>query len=112
MPTSRFVVVPAPLEAQLTTSLSAQLREALSLALRLKRQVNATLHDEELGDKASSAVFELLAPGGLPFILLMLLVAVLAVRELLLRMETKRILKVHRDHSGVAMAPPTHEHDD
>ena len=112
MPTSRFVVVPAPLEAQLTTSLSAQLREAFTLALRLKRQVNATLNDEELGEKASSAVFELLAPGGLPFILLMLLVAVLAIRELLLRVETKRILKVHQDHLAVPMTPPRHEHDD
>ena len=113
MPTSRFVVVPAPLEEQLSTSLAAQARDALALALRLKRRVNDTLRDDALGEKASGALEEMARPGGVPFVLFMLLVAVLCVRELLLRIETKRILKVHREHSDAPVMPPVpHDHDD
>ena len=82
------------------------------MAMRLKRQVNDTLHDDELGERASSALVLMLEPGGLPFILLMLLIAVMCIRELLLRMETKRILRVHQAHSEVSVAPPNHQHDD
>jgi hypothetical protein len=112
MPASRFVVVSAPLEEQLSTSLAAQLRDALALALRLKRSVNATLHDDELGEKASNALEVVVRPDGLPFVLFVLLVAVMAARELLLRAETARILKVHRDSGGAAAPAPAHQHDD
>ena len=107
MPTSRFVVIQAPLEEQLSTSLSAQLREAISLALRLKRHVNDTLTDDRFREKSSRAVFAMLEPGGLPFLLLVLFLVVVVVRELLLRLETKRILQVHQAHSLVL-----HVHDD
>ena len=113
MPTARFVVTAAPIEAQLTTSLSAQLRDTLALALRIKRRVNDTLHDAELGEKAGNALLDVAQPGGLPFVLFVLLVTVLVLRELLLRRETRRILKAHRDHSTALMVPPNHhEHDD
>ena len=113
MPASRFVVVSAPLEEQLSTSLAAQAHEALALALRLKRRVNDTLHDDALGEKASGALEHMVRPGGVPFVLFLLLVAVLCVRELMLRIETKRILKVHREHADPPVAPPgAHEHDD
>jgi len=52
-------------------------------------------------------------PGGLPFVLFMLLVAVLAVRELLLRIETKRILREHNCGAEArAAAPKDREHAD
>ena len=86
MPTARFVVTGAPIEAQLTTSLSAQLRDTVALALRLKRRVNDTLHDEELSEKAGNVLLDVAQPGGLPFALFVLLIAVLVVRELLLRL--------------------------
>ena len=113
MPSARFVVVPAPLEEQLTLTIGERLREALGLALRLKRSVNDTLHDDALGEKASGALEHMVRPGGVPFVLFPLLVAVLCVRELMLRIETKRILKVHREHADPPVAPPgAHEHDD
>ena len=112
MPTARFVVTAAPIEAQLTTSLSAQLRDTVALALRLKRRVNDTLHDEELSEKAGNVLLDVVQPGGLPFMLFVLLITVLVVRELLLRREARRILKAHRDHSVASMVPPKHEHGD
>ena len=112
MPTARFVVVPAPLEEQISHTLGEQLREAASVALRLRRSVNDTLHDDELGQKASNAFHVVARPGGLPFVLFMLLIAVVCVRELLLRMETKRILKAHQELSGSPEMPPKHQHDD
>ena len=58
-------------------------------------------------------------PGGLPFILFLLLVAVLALRTLLFRIETKRILKAHQVHADAgagadagAQAPTEHQHED
>lgn len=112
MPTSRFVVVAAPLEEQISQTLVEQLREAASMALRLRSSVNDTLHDDELGQKASTAFEVVTRPGGLPFILFMLLVAVMCIRELLLRIETRRILKVHQELTGSPDAPPEHQHDD
>ena len=112
MPTSRFVVVSAPIEEQLTASVATQLKEALSLALRLKRSVNATLHDDELGKKAGNALAHIIEPGGLPFCLFVALVTVLLVREALLHVETKRILRVHRAHGCVPDYGSKHEHDD
>ena len=113
MPTARFVVVPAPLEEQISHTLGEQLREAALMALRLRRSVNDTLHDDALGEKATGALENMVRPGGVPFVLFLLLVAVLCVRELMLRIETKRILKVHREHSDPPVVPPAaHEHDD
>ena len=112
MPSSRFVVVPAPLEEQLSTSLAAQVRDALALALRLKRSVNDTLHDDALGQKANDVLSDVTQPGGLPFVLFLLLVAVLALRELLLHLETNRILKVHREMFASPVVPSKHQHDD
>ena len=112
MPTSRFVVVSAPLEERVTASLAARAQHAVLLALRLKREVNETLHREDLNEKASEALGVVLRPGGLPFIVFMLLVAVLALRELLLRIETRRILKAHAVANTPALAPNGHQHED
>ena len=84
----------------------------MALALRLKRRVNDTLHDEELGEKAGNVLLDVAQPGGLPFTLFVLLIVVVTVRELLLRREARRILKAHRDHSVASMVPPKHEHSD
>ena len=85
----------------------------MSMALRVKREVNQTLSRDDLGNKTADALSHVARPGGLPFVLFMLLIAVLAVRELALRIETKRILKVHRMHSEGDSQPSTsHEHED
>lgn len=107
MPTSRFVVVSAPLEERVTASLAARAQHAVLLALRLKREVNDTLHREDVGDRAGEALGVVLGPGGLPFTVLVLLVAVLVVRELLLRIETRRLLRRHRVHSSAPVLAPT-----
>jgi len=113
MPTARFVVVSAPLEERVAASLASRVQSAVAGALRLRREVNATLQRDDLNEKASKALGVVLRPGGLPFMLLMLLVAVLAVRELLLRIETKRILKAHEFQPGTdAQAPTDHQHQD
>jgi hypothetical protein len=119
MPTSRFVVVSAPLEERVAASVAMRVQGAVAGALRLKREVNATLQREDLNDKASEAFAHVMRPGGLPFVLFMLLVAVLALRTLLFRIETKRILKAHRVHADAgagadagAQAPTGHQHED
>ena len=76
MPTSRFVVVSAPLEERVKASLVSRAQQAVLVALRLRSEVNETLHREDVGERASEALGVVLRPGGLPFIVLMLLVAV------------------------------------
>jgi len=112
MPTSRFVVVSAPLEERVAASLAARAQEALLVALRLRTRVDETLHREDLGDRTKEAIEHVSRPGGLPFILFMLLVAVLATRELLLRMETKRILRDHKLNVNVRPPPAPRQHED
>lgn len=112
MPTSRFVVVSAPLEERVKASLVSRAQQAVLVALRLRSEVNETLHREDVGERASKALSVVLRPGGLPFIVLMLLVAVLAARELLLRIETRRILKAHAVTNTPALAPNGHQHED
>ena len=102
MPTPRFVVVSAPLEERVAASLSTRVQEAVAAALRLKREVNATLQRDDLNDKASEALIGALRPGGLPYVLLMLLIAVLLARELLLRITTNKILKAHQSYTGTS----------
>lgn len=110
MPTSRFVVVSAPLEERVTASLAARAQHAVLLALRLKREVNATLCREDASERASEALRGVFEPSGYPFALLVLLVAVLAVRGLLLRMETRRILRLHSVYSKTVALAPIGEH--
>ena len=100
------------LEERVAASLAARTQEALLVALRLRSRVNETLHREDLGDRTKEAIQHVSRPGGLPFILFMLLVAVLATRELLLCMETKRILRVHKLNANVQPPPEPHQHED
>ena len=51
-------------------------------ALRLKKEVNATIHRDDFGNRTADALQHVTRPGGLPFVLFMLLIAVLAVRAL------------------------------
>lgn len=113
MPTARFVVVSAPLEERVAASLISQLQEAVSKAIRLKSDVNTTFHRDDFNEKASGALSHVIRPGGLPFMIFLLLIAVLSLRELLLRLETMRILNYHKLHSGTPVQPPTDDkHED
>ena len=112
MPTPRFVVVSAPLEDRVTASLASKARQAVLLALRLKSEMNDTLHREDVGDRATEALEAAAKPGSLPFIFFMLLVAVLAARELLLRLETQRILHVHKLVNMPVQPPSNHQHEE
>jgi len=113
MPTSRFVVVSAPLEDRVTASIASRAQQALLIALRIKREVNDSLHREDVGERAGEALEAVVEPGGLPFIVFMLLVAVLAIRELLLRIETQRILQRHKVYlSAPVLAPTERQHED
>lgn len=114
MPTPRFVVVSAPLEDRVTASLALKARQAVMLALRLKREVNDTLHREDVSEKASEALGATVKPGSLPFAFFVLLMVVIAVRKLLLRLEMQRILHVHK-FVTVSLQPPSnhnHNHED
>ena len=111
MPTARFVVVSAPLEERVTASLAARAPHAVLLALRLKREVNATLRREDAGERAGEALRDIFKPNGYPCVVLVLLVAVLALRGLLLQMETRRILQRHSVYSRApVLAPDEHQH--
>ena len=113
MPTARFVVVSAPFEERVKASLASRAQQAVLVALRLRSEVNETLHREDVGERAAEALEAVAEPGGLPYILFLLLVAVLAARELLLRMETRRILRQHKVQSNTpVMAPTEHQHEE
>ena len=85
----------------------------LVLALQMRREVNDTLHREDVSDRATEALEAVIEPGGAPFILFVLLVVVLSLRELLLRIETGRILKIHESHATMRVcAPKDHKHED
>tara|TARA_B100000795_G_scaffold227586_1_gene183993 strand:- start:1346 stop:1687 length:342 start_codon:yes stop_codon:yes gene_type:complete len=113
MAVSRFVVVSAPLEDRVTASIGTQIRETVALALRFRTSVNDTIHRDDLGNKTTKVLGSVSEPGGVPFIAFCLLIAVLAIRELLLRIETRRILKIHDFNSSVnVLAPSDHKHED
>ena len=113
MPTQRFVVVPAPLEERVAASVATRMQGAVTEALRIKKEVNATIHRDDFGNRTVDALQHVIRPGGLPFVLFMLLIAVLAMRELLLRIETKRILREHNGGAEAgARAPNDREHAD
>ena len=81
-------------------------------ALRKVHDLLAASGGDALG-KAAEAFTHVARPGGLPFVLFLLLVAVLALRALLFRIETRRILKAHQTHtSGGAQAPTVRQHED
>ena len=101
------------LEERVAASVATRVQGAMTEALRLKQEVNATIHRDDFGNRAVDALQHVARPGGLPFVLFMLLVAVLAVRELLLRIETKRILREHNCGAEArAAAPKDREHAD
>lgn len=111
--TARFTVVPSPFEDRVGVGIRQGLHDAFALGERLRSEANETLNDEQLGAKASARMAKLAVLDGLPFILLCLLVAVFAVRELMIRIETRKIMTHHRS-AGVAVLAPTNarEHDD
>lgn len=107
--TPRFTIVSAPLEGRVGEGLVHAAVEVMALGVRLKEGVNETLHDEQLPTRAAATVARIALPTGLPFLLFWIFVAVYAIRELLVRIETKRIIRQHAAASAQAEA---HEHSD
>jgi len=107
--TPRFTVVSAPLEGRVGEGLVHAAVEVMALGARLKENVNETLHDENRRARAVETVSKIAVPTGLPFVILCIFVALYAFRELLVRIETKRIMRQHASDSVPAEA---HEHRD
>ena len=92
---SRFTVVPSPLEQRVGQTIADRLHDVAAASAQLKEQLNSTLADPELAAKSTPLFRDLVAPSGLPFVLLCLLVVVFALRELAVRAAMRRILAVH-----------------
>jgi len=92
---SRFTVVPSPLEHRVGQTIADRLHDVATASAQLKEQLNSTLADPELATKSTHLFADLLAPGGLPFVLFCLLLVVFALRELAVRAATRRILAAH-----------------
>lgn len=107
--TPRFTVVSAPLEGRVGEGLVHAAVEVMALGARLKEGVNETLHDDQLPTRAAATVARIAVPTGLPFVLFWIFVAVYAFRALVVRIETKRILKQHAPSS---VPEKVHEHRD
>ena len=107
--TPRFTVVSAPIEGRVSEGLVHAAVEVMAMGARLKENVNDTLHDEQLPTRAAATVARIAVPSGAPFLLFWIFVAVYAFRELLVRIETKRIMRQHASDSVPAEA---HEHRD
>lgn len=115
--TPRFTVVPAPIEERIGEGLAHAAHEVLAMGARLKENVNDTLHDDQLPTRAAERMARIAVPTGAPFVLFWLFVAVYALRELLVRIETKRIIRQHVSASASVSVPTealaeTHEHRD
>lgn len=107
--TPRFTVVSAPIEGRVGDGIAHAAQEVMAIGVRFKENVNETLHDEHRRARAVETVSKLVVPTGLPFMLLCIFVAVYAFRELLVRVETRRIIRQHASDSVPAEA---HEHRD
>ena len=95
----RFEEVPPPLEARVGATVLARVRDAVALGIDARNRFNASVHDEELKERTTSAVVDAMRPGTAPFLLLMATLLAMLVHQLLLHRETQRIL---REHSSAA----------
>ena len=75
---SRFTIVPSPLEQRVGQTISERLHDVATAGAQLKDQLNSTLTDPELAAKSSHFLADLVAPTGLPFALLCVLLIVFA----------------------------------
>jgi hypothetical protein len=107
---TRFTVVPSPLEQRVGQTIVDRLHHVAAASAQLKEQLNSTLADPELAAKSTHLVVDLVAPSGLPFALLCLLVAVFALRELTVRAATRRILAAH--DAQTRTNPPQRQHQE
>ena len=87
--------MPPPLEARVSESVVAQVRQAIGFGVSLGNRLNETLRNEETTERAALAVYEALRPGRLPFALLVLLVVACALQYASVRSGTARILREH-----------------
>lgn len=112
--TPRFTTVSAPVEGRVAEGILDAAKEMLAMTARFKENVNGTLHDETLPTKAAETLAKITVPSGAPFLLFCVLIAVFALRELIIRIDTKRILRSHDAAGMAAVRPPqdTHEHHD
>lgn len=96
----RFEVVPPPLEERVGQSLLARVRDAVAFGIDARNRFNASVHDDELKERTTTAVIDALRPGTLPFVLLMATVLAMLAHQLLLHRETQRILREQTDAAG------------
>ena len=89
----RFVEVAAPLEARVGASLVARAGELLTFGAAVHDQLNHSVHDAALRERASRSVVDTLRPGGLAFALALLCALALCAQRCALRYETKRLLR-------------------
>lgn len=105
---SRFTVVPSPLEQRVSQTIADRLHNVAVASAQLKEQLNSTLADPELAAKSTHLFADLVAPSGLPFALLCLLIVVFALRELAVRAAMRRILAAHDARTQIKS--PEHPH--
>ena len=109
----RFTIVSAPLEGRVGEGIARGVQEVMAMGSKLKENVNDTLHDETLPSRAAAKVARLAVPSGLPFMLLCMFIAVFAIRELLVRIETRSIMRRHASATASVRPPDKqHEHGD
>jgi len=93
MPTARFTVVSAPIEQTLAVSAARGWRSLFAFGKQAVDHVNATAD----GRVVAHTVRKALEPGSVAFLLAMATVALIIIRHLAIRIETKRILRAHRE---------------
>lgn len=95
MPTSRFVEVPPPLEARVAESLLTQLNTVVGIGISAGDRFNTTIHNEELTNRTTHAIFDALRPGSATFVLFVVLVMATCLHIAMIRQTTNRILRDH-----------------
>ena len=95
MPAQRFVEVPAPIESRVAGSLLTQLHALVSLGVSATDHLNTTIQNIDLTERTTDAILDAMRPGGLTFVLLVLLVMATCLHSIMITRNTNRLLRTH-----------------
>lgn len=89
----RFTEVSAPLEDQIQTGIWSAVWQTIRTGVRLRSSFNDTIHDAELTERTTVAIFDALEPGSAPFCIIVAALVSWVVGVVLERVEARRILR-------------------
>lgn len=93
--TQRFVEIPPPIEERVSETMAARFREAVSVSNNVHDRINQTVHDAHLRQRATHSAIDAVRPGSVTFGLLVVMLLAMVAQRIVVRRETRRILREH-----------------